>query len=128
MNNDILKKGNDFDVIKPTRFRQHKQLIKDLFDPTDKVRNEGRSTILAEVFLDLAKENPNTKIKLVDHHPNSRAVEFLASSIVAPMIRQRNAELAKENYRSFYRLMDDRKDYYVIYSTTGIDITNERIK
>lgn len=95
------------------------QMIKDLIDPTDRVRMIGRSTILAEAIIQLAKENPEERIRIRDHYCSEnnehRADEHL-SSMIAKEIFLLNKELASKFNRSRFEIIKRYDKYYLAFS------------
>jgi hypothetical protein len=88
------------------RYYWNIEMLVDLFDPTDRIRNIGRSEAMAEAFIQIAKKNPDIKIKFFDHYPLDRSQDHIAS-IISRRIGILNKELeeSKEN-RSRYMIMN----------------------
>lgn len=96
------------------------QMIKDLIDPTDRVRATGRTTILATAYMELAKENRGHNIQIRDHFIGKRADNYLADKL-QKMINKENEELNKKANRTFYSLIPgkgfERDSIFIRYGT-----------
>ncbi len=83
-------------------YKWDKQMIKDLIDPTGAVRAIGRTTILIECYLEIAKENPHQEIMIRDHHiptdrGGSRQFDHWMKGAIGKAVDEANIELSKKS-------------------------------
>lgn len=92
------------------------QMIKDLIDPTDKVRGVGRSSILMNAYMELAFENIDIKIEVRDHFIGHAENERWFAEQLLNKINIANQNMLEKCYRTRFGLIQDKRSYFIIYS------------
>ncbi len=91
-------------------YEWNKKMLMDLFDPTDRVRGIGRSTMLAEVFCDLALKYIGTKIQIIDHSSHPEALRYMVNFHLQDEAKKRNKALVESGERLMYKIIRSAND------------------